>query len=317
MQQRCAIDQPDALLTEAHSGRDLHCRFRHAQRVPVGERGFGVNDIGEGLADEVDVRRLQAMDLLGGKIESGASGFDFRGAGEGMFPEEACVVEMLRQGDKLRIEPASRTIAQGPHGALGPLFGCENVKVLRDGKNAGFKRNRVADTALRIPASVPMLVEPAHGFCRYVSEAEFAQDIGAAIAAELDDFLVVAVLGEADAHDAGNAVERTRFRKDGAPQQSQRRSFRAAGTGPVLQLDAGFDLALVAAADDLAQTGGIAAAAHVFQKQGIVEAGRAILRKTKLPGQAHAENATAQSVTRHSTLGEVKREGERGENLGQ
>jgi hypothetical protein len=81
--------------------------------------------------------------------------------------------------------------------------------------------------------------------------------------------------------------------------------------GPVFQLGTGFDSPVVATTDDLTHARGIAAAAHIFQKQGVVEVGELEIGEAKFAAQAHAEQATAQRVPGHRALGKVEREGKR------
>ena len=58
--------------------------------------------------------------------------------------------------------------------------------------------------------AVPVFVQAAHGFRGYIAQAEFTQDVRAAVAAQGDDFLVIAVLRESDAHDGGYALNGAR-----------------------------------------------------------------------------------------------------------
>ncbi len=220
-----------------------------------------------------------------------------------MLPEKAVGVKMLGQRYQLRIEPAAAAFAQDLDRAVRALFGGENIEVLSDSEDSGFRRNRLAGAPFRIAAAVPVLIKAANRFGGNVSESEFAKNVGAPIATESDDFPIIAVLGEANVSNAGNAAQRARLRKNGAPKETKSRRFGTAGPGPVFELDAGFDQAFIATADDLAEARGVAAAADVFEKQSIVEAGSPVGGKAKLAGQAHAEDAAAERVTGYGPFG--------------
>jgi hypothetical protein len=153
-----------------------------------------------------------------------------------------------------------------------------------------------------------VLVERADGLGGLLAEADFADDAGAAVATELDHLFIVAVLGERDLEDAADLVGGTVAGNDAVPEQADGGEAGAVGLGPVFELDAGFDGAVVAAADDLAHAGGVAAATDVFEEQGGIEIGEVGA------ADAHAEQAAAQGVAGDGAFGEIERKRQGGEN---
>lgn len=71
-----------------------------------------------------------------------------------------------------------------------------------------------------------------------------------------------------------------------------------------------FHLAIVAA-DHFAHTGGVAAAANVFEQERVIEGGSFRLIEGEMIGEAHAIQTAADGVAGYRAFGEIERKGER------
>jgi hypothetical protein len=122
------------------------------------------------------------------------------------------------------------------------------------------------------------------------------------------------VLRECDPDNPRHFGDRPRTGEDLVPEKLQRCQIRLVGLGPVQQLDAGLHRAVIAA-DDLAHARGVRTAADVLEQQRVVELVQVRLRKARPLTNAHAEQAGADAVTGHRTLGKIKGKGERGDDF--
>ena len=71
---------------------------------------------------------------------------------------------------------------------------------------------------------------------------------------------------------AGQLLHRVPIRQHVVPQQPQGGEFRL--TRPVFKLHTGFDRTIIATAHDLAHAGRVAATAHIFEQECVIEVGQ-------------------------------------------
>ena len=78
---------------ESHSPRDAEGRVRNAHGMTKGKVGLRVDDIGEGLADLIDLARLQLMLLARVEVEDRLSRVLLAITGRTVCPESAAPME--------------------------------------------------------------------------------------------------------------------------------------------------------------------------------------------------------------------------------
>jgi hypothetical protein len=234
-----------------------------------------------------------------------------------MHPQSAFAVQRLGGFHGFGIEPATAALAQDLHGHGGAAFEGEDVKMLRNGHDASKGRDGDSGGTLWIAAAIPMFVEGPDGERGLFAQADFANNTRSAFAAHFNHFPIIVVLRQCDSDHAPNLAQRSFIGQDAVPQEAHGGEAWLMGSGPVFKLGTGFDQAVVAPADDLAHARGVAAAANIFQKQGVVEVGELLIGETQFASQAHAQQATAQRVTGNGALGQVKGKGQGGNNFGE
>lgn len=117
------------------------------------------------------------------------------------------------------------------------------------------------------------------------------------------------MLGGAEFEDACATFEQGSAGQDLLPEELDGGELGAKGAGPVFELGAGLDGAVIAAGD-LAHAGGVAAAADVFEECGVVEVGDGGEIEADGERDADGEEAGADGVAGDGALGEIEGEGE-------
>ena len=146
--------------------------------------------------------------LPGSAASTAARGEVLVVAGRALEEEQAALEEGLRGVNEGGIEPFTAALLEHGERLHRATAAAEDVEVLGDGGDAREQGNGIAFAAFRIAGSVPMLVEAAYAFGGEVAHAEFADDLRATVAAQLDHLFIVLVLGETDLDDPQGLAER-------------------------------------------------------------------------------------------------------------
>jgi len=141
-------------------------------------------------------------------------------------------------------------------------------------------------------------------------KAELAGDVGAALAAGLEEVSLRALL-EAEPHERRGTTERRALGRDvpHGPDEVLREARPFDRLHPSLEPK-------VVAAEERADLGGVRRAAHVLQQERVVEVGSRLGIEAELVGEAHSDQTRPNRVPGRLALGDVERVGERRDHLG-
>ena len=180
-------------LGEAEGARDIAGHLRYAEGVSIGEGRLCTDDIGEGLAEAVDLLMGEWMRLLGAETEDEPKRGVVVIEGQAAGPEGPFTVEGGGDLDQIRVEPEGAALAKDLQGYVRRACGSEDVEVLRDGEDAGEDGNGLVAKAQGIAMSIPVFIERFHCIRDGLAEANFADDLSPAFTAECDQLQVVLV----------------------------------------------------------------------------------------------------------------------------
>ena len=266
----------------------------HTLAVAAGEGTLGVDDLREGRGDIVEIflidrglvpRRLQrenpALDIRCRKLVP-----EFRPRGD---PGEGA--------HQLRIEPgAGRGVPTSRIAASRSELVLQHVDHLRHQRDARIERNFDAAQSVRQAAAVPVLVEILDALRDRLAEPHLARDVGAALAARLDQFAgdIAAILEDVDqrAKSFGQAGLQS-----GMGEHEAKRLRQAA----VDLLEVVFELDVVGQIE-LADPRGIAAAAQILQQQRVVQFPQLEFAEPELAGRSACRSSSSARNARPAGL---------------
>ncbi len=311
VEQSGAVDALDARGSEAEFACDGDGGVGDADGVSEGEGGFGIDDLGEGLADGVDAGvgerafggRFAILDGLVEGVDGGDAG------------KVAGAMKQVGDAHQFRIEPSTAACVHLADGLIESHAGTglrgEDVEMLSESEDARGDGNGFAAESLGIAAAVPVLVEEVDGVGGGGGETDASGDGGSAVTAQLDHGAVVGVLVKGETKDARDALCGGSAGQGAMPESGD---GGEGGPRPVEEFDVALHEAVVAA-DEQAHARGVAAAADVFQQRGVVEMGLLGGSERQLVGDAQGVEADALGVAGDGAFGEVKGVRERGEKL--
>jgi len=189
--------------------------------------------------------------------------------------------------------------------------GAEDVDDLRQQRHARVQRDLLAGQALRLALAVPVLVQAVDALGRGVREAQLAGDVGAALAARLDQVLRDLRAVAQDVQHAAQPVGQAGVQPGVAEDEAQhlRQAFAD-------ELEIALELQVVGEVE-LADAGRVAAAAQVLEQQRLVQLPALPLVQADLVANVGADPAAAQAVPLGLALGDVQRVAERAHQLRQ
>lgn len=228
------------------------------------------------------------------------------------IPEGSVVADGVEGFDEVGVEPgAAAGLGDGECG-IEAVTVVEDFGGLREAEDAGEHGDIVAGEAVGVTLSVPVFVEAADGDGGFFGHGEVSGDGGAAVAAEFDEFFCGGGAGAGDAHEAGDACGEAAAGGGVAEDVAE----FSGETGPVGGFDIAFDAAVIGA-EEVADAGGVAGAAEVFEEECVEEGGALFGGEVDFPGEAHADDAGADGVSFGLAFGDVERVGEGGDDLGE
>ena len=265
------------LVRESKRAGDVVGDLSDSERVPIGERGLCIDDVGEGLAEPIDLLMGEGNGGMWREIENEAEGDVVMIAGRAAGPKCSFAVQVDDDGDKFGVEPMRAAFPQDVERDDGGTRCGEDVEVLRDGEDAGEYRDGVVDEMPGVSPAVPVLVERQDGSRDALAEAEFTYNFSATLATESNKLHIVLAGVEGNPGDTNQTANGIGIGEDRTPEEAQIGPTEVEAIRPVLKPDAGLDDAVVAA-DNLAHAGGVAAATDVFEEESEVEVTKKLFR---------------------------------------
>ncbi len=298
VQQRAAVQPAASLGREIKLGGDVVSVERHAGAVSGGVGAFGIDNLTEGGGDFVEIVFVQRHAALRG-LQRENLVVEIGGAQR--LPEAFALREGEKGIDQFRVEPAASPTADFL-ARLGRAAGGEkHIDHLRQQGQPGVERNVLARQTFGFAAAIPMFIQSVDALGDVFGKAQLPRNVGAALAAGLNEFLrdVTAIAKDVErgAKALGQAAAQTRVIEHEAQHMRQ---------AAVEQLEVALELQIVGEVE-LADARGIAAAAQVFEQQGVVQLPLLRSGQADFSTDRHADPGAAHAVAFGLALGHVER----------
>ena len=308
MQQGAALEPAAPLQRHAHRLGDHVGVQRHPLAVAARVRAFRVDHLAKRGSDIVEVIFVDRHHARG-RLQRRHGGADVFRTQHG--PEVARLGHPLERRHQLGIEPAAGPL---PHfgarrpAAIGRMKYIDYLCHQCDAREHGDRR---AGHSVRLALSIEMLVETVDAGRHAFRKTQQARNVGAALAARGDQ-----VLGDLRPvaqyrHHGAEALGQPRFQAGVLEHEFQ--YLRQAVTHCL-------EILLerqVVRQIQLADARRIAAAAQVFQQQGVIQIPQVIVAHADLAAHMHADPAAADAMPFRLALGDVERLAEGGDQFGQ
>ncbi|MOA03465.1 hypothetical protein D3C78_1229740 [compost metagenome] len=188
----------------------------------------------------------------------------------------------------------------------------EHVQHLRQQRNARGQRNGLALQAQRPAGAIPVFVQRLDAGGHAAVETQLARDVGTAMAAGADQ-LVGHFLAVAQHVEDGLRALAPAAGVGAGVAEHEAQHLRQAGAD---QLEILFELAVIGEIQ-LADARRVAAAAQVFQQDGVVQIPQLRRRQPQRLADVHADPAATDAVAFRLALGDIQRVAERADEFGQ
>ena len=187
--------------------------------------------------------------------------------------------------------------------------------MLRHRTDTSQQRNLLPLQPVRVPVTIPMLIQPPDSLRRQMTHPKLADDARTPVTPQRNHLFIIFVLIRANPNDAPNPLQRTGIRKHILPKHLQPRQTRTMRLGPILKLHPSLHRPLIAT-HNLAHTARIAAAANILQQQRIVQTAHVVRWKLELGRNPHPPQAAPQSMSMDGTLSKIECKRKRRDYLG-
>ena len=211
---------------------------------------------------------------------------------------------------QIRIEPCPRPVPDFAQRRLGAVRDVKHVDDLCHQRDAGIDRDGRPAQTQRLAAAIPMLVEILDAVGDRLGEAHLAGDVGAAMAARLDQLAgdLAAVLEDVD--DGAEPFGEAGFQAGMAEHEAQR--LRQAAVDELEVLLEGEIVGEI----QLADARRIAAAAKILQQQRIIEFRDLVFAEADFPADFDAYPAASHTMSGRLPFGEIERVAECAQQFG-
>ncbi len=294
-----AAEETKVFGAEAEHFSDAGGDVGDAFAVAIGPGAFGVDDLTEADGNAVE------------KVVGGVKAFFFGLEGHCFkerigcveaCPEEGVVSRGVEDSDEVGVEPGAAAGFGDGEGVVEAIAAVENFNGLGESEDAGEDGDFLTAKAGGMTLAVPVLVEAADGESGFFGHGEVASDGCAAIATDFDKFASdgFAMAGEmGHVGDAGG--------ESGAWGGVAEKITELAGeAGPIAGFEVVFGLAVVGV-EEVADFGGVAGAAEVFEDERVKEGGALFGGEVNFFGDAHADHAGSDGMAFGLAFGDVER----------
>ncbi len=261
VQQSAALEPAPPWLRDPHLGGEdvgIEC---HPAAVTGCVGALGVHHLTEGGGNLIQIIFIERHFPLPGRMDK----YPLSQLGIRQPLPEGLIGNGFKLPDQLGIKPAAAALAHLFERRFRPCCGMKHIHHLTEQGDAGEERDRLTGQLQRPPLTIPVLVKREDATGHLIAEAQLASDIGAAMAAGLDQLVGNLIAVAKDVKQAAKAPQQIGLQAGVAQHEVDH-----LGEGAIHQLEVAFEVQIVGEIE-LADAGRIAAATEILEQQGVVE----------------------------------------------